>query len=1414
MIERLIAWSVHRRWWIIAAAAVWTAFGVWAVVQTPMDAVPDLSENQVLVYASWAGHGPEEIERQVTYPLSLAFQGLPGVSVVRGSSDVGMSTLYLIFEDDVSFEDARRRVQERLAGVSLRLPQGVAPRLAPDGIPTGQIFWYTVEGSGHDLGVLRSLQDWTIAPQLQTVPGIAEVASVGGFVREVHVQVDLAKLARAGLALDVVETAIADAFNRPGGSVLQRSNAEFVVQVQSPHSAPESAATPPGAAELEQLILPGTAGRVRLGDLARVAWGKAARRGMFEKDGNEVVGGVVHLRYGHNPLTVTQALRERLREIQGGLPPGVRILPCYDRTPLIRGAVGTVTRTLVEAVIVACLAVMLVLKHFRASLVIALTLPLVVLGAFSAMWVLRAAGIVDVQSNIMSLAGIVISIGVLVDSSIVMSENVVHELRRRYGDRPAGGATAAVVAGACQSVGRPVFFSVLIMLLSFLPVFTLRGIDGRMYAPLAWTKSLALVSAAVLAVTLVPALCAVLIRGRMRDETDSAIVRSVISVYRPILSSLMERPGPLVWILAATLILGVVPLGRESLLTTMLGIGLLLTWLTLRSVRGRVAAAVSLILLALVAEQHVRPLGMELRMPLNEGMVMDMPISVPRASITQAADDVKARDMVLCRFPEVQMVVGKAGRAETPFDPAPLDMIETMIELRPQELWPRRRLLRGDAAQHARAVWDALLAEELIKAPQDESAAVAIINEAVDAGLVRYDAVQRETGHLKIQDFRRTLASALGARLTSAVAEVLRRDGFLGRPLRSSDLAGLQNRLTPERVREMAVAPSAELVAELAPIVIDALHDEKLLRSDGGQPTDSGDAEELRPRETLRELSREDEAFVLDAVQREFDRRWREFVPELNAVLAARAGRLWTRIISEELINRSEVLDAALADTLNQAYAARYAAPPAAQHHTGTAGAEEERPMLGLSVLPIVPPHPEFDALQARLAAQFDRTADLIAHDPESLAGFGSEMDDALQMPGWTNVWTRPIQNRVDMLATGVNAEIGVRVQGRNLDDVVRASEEVAAAIRKLPGAADVVADPIRGKGYLRVTPDAARAAEMGVSLAELNQLLEAVLSGCVVAHQSLDREQLPVRVRILTDDELDGQTLSRLPVPRHFESPIDAESLPTAVTLDRVAEIEVAEGPATIKSENGWLRNYVRLNVRDRDPLAFVEEARRVVAAQVALPPGVTVEWTGQFEHSRRARQTLLILMPVVLALILLILYWTYRDWADALIVVLALPGALAGGVICQWLFGFPFSIAVGMGYIACFGMAAATGIVMLVYLREALDRGGGVEALTLPELRSAVLDGAVHRLRPKLLTEATTVLGLAPMLWSTGIGAEVIRPMAAPVLGGILIADEVIDLLVPVLFYHVRRRRWLRHQASLSRSARPETAAHNIPG
>ena len=1413
MISGLIKFSIQYRTVVVLAAIVCALTGIYAAVHTPMDAVPDLSENQVIVFTSWPGHGPQEVEDHVTYPLSLQLQGLDGVRVVRGSSDMGYSMLHVIFEDYISFGAARQKVQERLTSTEVRLPEGVIPRLAADGIPTGQIYWYTVEGVGHDLTELRRLQDWTIAPQLRSVAGVAEVASVGGFVAELKIQVDSGLLAAYGLTVLNLYDELSRSTSNVGGHVVHKGNAEFVVQFHSDNERSNQISS------WEQRLIPLPAGgSLPLKDVAKVAWGPAIRRGMFEKDGNEVVAGIVHLRYGHNPLEVTRQVRARLQEVARGLPKDVRIIPCYERTPLILGAVRTVTRALIEAILVAGICVLVVLRHFRAWVVIALTLPLSVLGTFLCMWLLRTTGVIDVQTNIMSLAGIVISIGVLVDSSIVMTENVMHRLRLRFGDDPVQGDVTDTIAAACQTVGWPVFCSVLVMLVSFTPVFALGGIDGRMYRPLALTKSLALISVAFLAVTLVPALCTFLVRGRIKDESDSAIVRSVIGVYRPMLSWLMDRPGPLIYFMSMTLVLASIPLGNDFVFRSVLfGSLTLILWEAVSSGANWRAMrnAVALIVMAIIGQNLMKPLGIEMRIPLDEGMVMDMPITIPRASITQSADDLKARNMVLCRFPEVAMVTGKAGRAETPFDPAPLDMIETMVEFRPREMWPKRRLLRADAGRMTEQ-----MVHELGEAKLAEAVSPEEMKTIIDAVQFRFDAIQREAAFQLTNVFCHQLQQDLCRVLIEQIGQQLKASGQLTRTLSPADVTVVLTEIPMLETRELAQSPKMESISRLWPLVLESLEHHQLLHDENAKKV-SFVGSSLEFMVTIGAAFGLEQSTsktrVLAVVQREHSRYWHQHVFNLDRTLHQRTAPTWLRLVADECFSMGKFTDDALVERYSQIMKSR---STLLQSHDD----ETHHGLPSLSVLPLIDPHPRFDSICRRLSDEFSRSLLLWQHDAASLTAFEGEMDRALKMPGWTNVWTRPIQNRVDMLTTGINAEVGVRVLGRNLNDVVRVSEQIALVLKDLSGAGDVVADPIRGKGLIFVTPDLARAAEHGVSLPDLQAVLDTALSGRIVDHILDGRERIAVRLQTSSPSvEQDEESLRYLPVPcrknvtlswiddktGHLSHrwantnsnghQISSLSDSNTVPLGAVADIQVTEGPATIKSENGWLRNYVRMNVRERSPFEFVNEARAVVARQVSLPSGVFVEWTGQFEHAERTRSSLLFLIPIVLLIIFAMLYCTYRDWTDAALMLLSAPGALAGGLICQWILGYKFSVAVGVGYIACFGMAAATGIVMLVYLREAVDLAGGLERMTLPELKQAVLNGAVHRLRPKLLTEATTILGLAPMLWSDGIGAEVIRPMAAPVLGGILIADEVIDLLLPVLFYRIRRRRWLsRHSVS----------------
>jgi Cu(I)/Ag(I) efflux system membrane protein CusA/SilA len=752
-------------------------------------------------------------------------------------------------------------------------------------------------------------------------------------------------------------------------------------------------------------------------------------------------------------------------------------------------------------------------------------------------------------------------------------------------------------------------------------------------------------------------------------------------------------------VLGVTFVVGLALVGSRGLFLATLFLAMLAAGLAATTSAGRAVALATLVLAALVADRTIAPLGREFMTPLDEGMVMDMPITVPRASVTESADDLKARDMVLCRFPEVDMVVGKAGRAESPTDPAPIDMIETMVNFRPRELWPKRKLLRADADRQAVAALEALVRKGLIRPPAGRDGLLA---EAVEAVLPPFEAAVREYAYQRNREFER----------------------------------------------------------ELGVIVTD--------------PDDPSYAAQQS--------------------------RWREHVSKLNDELVGRAAETFTRLVLEELITRAGVTDPKLAAVVAEVRRLRDKPSVVALHRT------EHHHGVG-SVSPAIDPAPALDALQDELTGPFARGLMLWRKDREELAGFGSDLDLAVQMPGWTNVWTMPIQNRVDMLATGVNTAVGVRVLGQRLDDVVNASEAVAAVLKTVPGASDVVADPVRGKGYVEVRVDRDRAAKEGVSAAAVSAAVETAIGGTVATTARQGRERHPVRVRYGRDWRGDEDAVRNLLVDSLRKQP---DGRPALVTLDRVADVRVVEGPATIKSENGLLRNYVRLNVRDASAGDFVAKAREIVGRRVTLPEGVFLEWTGQFEHEQRARTTLALIVPLVMVLIFAILYWTYHDLADALLMMLAVPGAIAGGVFFQWLFGFKFSVTVWVGYIACFGMATSTGIIMLVYLREAVELAGGLSGLSAGRLRQAVLEGAVHRLRPKLLTEGTVLLGLAPMLWASGVGSEVIRPMAAPVLGGVLVADEVIDLLLPVAFYHVRLRRLARLRRVEDSVAR--TPARNV--
>jgi Cu(I)/Ag(I) efflux system membrane protein CusA/SilA len=1411
MIDRVLTFSIRHRWLIVLAGVLLAAWGIRSAYRTPIDAIPDLSENQVIVFTDWPGHGPREIEEQVSYPLALKLKGLAGVRVVRSSSDVGFSLISVILQEDANWEAARRQIGDVLSRPSLRLPEGTAARLAPDAAATGQIFWYTVEGPNYELGRLRAIQDWYVRPQLAAVPGVAEVASVGGLPLEYQVELDPYRLRAYGIKPSQVADAVKRANAAAGGNVVHKGNAEFVARGigwlgARPGDADAGVDPQRVLRDLENVRLTAADGTsLPLSDVARVALGSQPRRGILEKDGHEGTGGVVLMRHGENALEVTRRLRAKIQELEPGLPPGVGIVPVYDRTPLIHGTIGTVTSTLLEAIVAAAVCILVVLRHVRTAFIIALTLPLAVLMSFGLMDLLRSLGIADVETNLMSLAGLAISIGVLVDSSIVMAENAMHRLKRRFGDEPVRGDTRAEVLAACREVGRPIFFSVVIILLSFLPVFALGGLDGKLFHPLAFTKSFAMFAVGLLAITLVPALCTLFVKGKLRREEEVGLVRRLMRVYRPVLDYFLDRPAGIVWFLGLTLIVAATLCGKEWLLRIMIAVALLTSFWAASTWRTRLATGLSLVLVALLAGQYLKPLGHEPPTPLDEGMTMDMPISWPTMSATQAADDLLARDMVFCRFPEVSMVVGKAGRAETATDPAPLDMIETMIDFRPREFWPRRCLRPKDAEAQAAAVLDALAEKNLIRAPVDAAARQNLANGAAMEAVALFDAQMREAAYQRNKELERALGPRLARFTIERLVEMLEENGSLTRVAAEKGLMPLVDRLIAGHTAHLAMEPTPEAVASLVRDVLRKLTDLHVIEP-GADPTRLKPSQVRQAWDWLHsELGGQVPGFLGELTEAVRDRHrelWRAHTVKLNAELLERGAGVYTRLVLESLFQKSTITDERVVAAMHEWHRVRYAAPDlrgsSAEHHQEG----------GHGPLPFLEPVPELAAIQSELSERFGRGLLLWPRERVELAGFGGELDRAMQMPGWTNVWTMPIQNRVDMLATGVNTTVGVRVLGRRVDDIEHASKDIAAVLKAMPGATQVITDPVRGKRQLEVFPDRGQAVRLGVDAGDVTDLVEIALGGRVVTTTVEGRERHPVRVRYARAFREDEDTVRDLPVL--VQRPGGGQRGEFAhVPLATVADVRITEGPAVIKGENGLLRNYVRLNVRDRDAAEFVEAAQQRVAAEVSLPEGVFVEWTGQFEHEVRTRRTLTVAVPLVIVLIFLILWWTYRDLTDALLMLLAIPGALAGGVLCQWLFGYPFTVTVWVGYIACFGMATSTGIIMLVYLRQAVAQAGGMEKLTAVTLREAVLNGAAHRLRPKLLTEATTLLSLAPLLLATGTGSEVLRPMVVPVLGGLLIADEVIDLLLPVLFYRVRLRRLAPTADARVMSSRKEVAS-----
>jgi len=1367
MIGKVIEFSVKNRFIVLLVVGAVSLWGVYCLYRTPIDAIPDLSENQVIVWADWPGRSPKEIEDQITYPLSVNLQGLAGVKSIRATSEFGFSMINIIFEDEIDFYFARQRVLERLSIAGSFLPMGVVPYLAPDATALGQIFWYTVEGEGKSLDELRAIQDWYVRYQLNSVPGVAQVSSVGGFVREYQIDIDPEKLRAYDLTLGQVFRAVMASNSSVGGKVIHKGGAEYLVRGYGWIRNLE---------DIRDIVIAERKGvPISIEELGAVQLGPAFRRSVLEKDGREAVGGVVMMRFGENPLQITERIKKKIQQLQGGMPPGVRIVPFYDRTGLIHASIETLTGTLVEEIIIASIVVFLVLWHVRSALVICVTLPLAVLGAFIFMYYFK------IPSNIMSLSGIAISIGVLVDAGIVMTENSYNRLHEHFRGGKVVGDTRQIVINACKVVGGPIFFSILIMLLSFAPIFVLGGMEGRMFNPLAYTKTFALLGVALLAITLVPAIIPIFIRGKLKSQEDVWLVSSFVNIYKPMLSFFLKHPDVIVVITGVFLLIGL-PIFPQKVpwIFFVAGVPFIVGLSAMLVARHKLVCLGILFFVALLGWKTFKPLGEEFMPPLDELSIMDMPITTPNANITQAGDDIRERDMLMKQFPEVHQVVGKVGRAETPTDPAPVDMVETVVSLRPKAWWPKRKINYEDTLAEASAVARALMVRGVLKQIPDADLPDFANTATMDA-VTRFDRTMRELSTRRLREYVPQMGRDLVRLLRQEIVIFLRDKRALKQDLPEARWSALEDKLVAQyapRFDEWVlledVAKATQQVVEflVAEGAVDARPDLLVEPADWmSKVVDPLRAVAGREKPTLFEKLRE----TLEARQ---DSLMVARVRQLNWEIQDRAPGAMVWFLIEECVAKAK----------DQGQLAREATNAELQ---AVRGEREKEFGPGLFV---------WRKLKSDLV---------------------KEMDSELQVPGWGNIWTQPIINRVDMLATGVRTMIGVKVFGDNLETIQHISEEIAAVLKQIRGAVDVFPDQIVGENYLEISIDRKKAKRYGVTVEDIQNVIEIALGGKEITMTVEGRERFPVRVRYPRDWREDEEFVkSILVVPEREAGGGDAMGMASKgdgmaagdrlrqVPLSLVADVTVVPGPSMIKSENGLLRSYVQLNVRERDIVGFVEEAQRAVDARVKLPPGYYLEWSGQFEHQVRAQKTLTIVFPMVILIIFVILYMTYKDFADTLMMFLAVPGAIAGGALFQYMFGYNFSVAVWVGYIACFGLATETGIVMLVYLREAIDKRGGMESIrTEEEIKEAVMEGAVHRLRPKLLTEGTTILALIPMLWATGVGAEFMRPMAAPILGGILVADEVIDIFIPVLFYWERCRR-LKKRKEQAASAESATA------
>ena len=1033
MITRLIRWSATNLVLIFIAAVFVVGAGIYAVRQVPLDAIPDLSDTQVIIYTEYSGQAPQVIEDQVTFPLSTAMLSVPKSRVVRGFSFFGVSFVYVIFQDGTDIYWARSRVLEYLSAAARNLPSGVTPTLGPDATGVGWVYQYAVMAAKRTLAELRSTQDWQVRFAVAKAEGVAEVASVGGFVRQYSVVVDPRRLKAFGIPLTTVRDAIRQSNMDVGGRVVELAETEFMVRGRGYLR---------GVQDLEAVALKAENGApVLLRDVARVELAPDERRGVTELNGEgEVVSGIAVQRYGQNALSVIENVKSKLAEIKDSLPGGTEIVPVYDRSELIHRAIATLKTTLIEESLIVALVCMVFLLHARSALVAIITLPLGILIAYICMYAL------GLSSNIMSLGGIAIAIGAMVDAAIVMIENAHKHLERA----PPGKPRTEVLIEAASEVGPALFFSLLIITVSFLPIFALEAQEGRLFHPLAFTKTFAMAAAALLSVTVVPALMVLFVRGRIVPEDRNPVNRFLIWLYRPIISAVLKAKGLTIALAFVVLAASVWPATK---------------------------------------------LGSEFMPNLNEGTLLYMPTTLPGLSITKAAELLQTQNKIIKSFPEVASVWGKAGRAATATDPAPTEMFETVINLKPEAEW--------------------------------------------------------------------------------------------------------------------------------------------------------------RPGMTL-----------------------------------------------DALIN---------------------------------------------------------------------------------------EMDKALQFPGVSNAWTMPIKARIDMLATGIRTPVGVKVIGPDLHVIDGLAREIERAIKTVPGTASAFAERIIGGYYLEIEPDRQQLARYGLLVGDVQQVIASAMGAETVTTTVEGRERYAVSLRYPRDMRSDPEAMAReVLVPL-----ANGASVP----LGEIATIKRTRGPASIRTENAQLAAYIFVDARDRDLGSYVADARRTVADTVKFPTGYYAVWSGQFEYYERAKQRLAIVVPLTLLIILLLLYINFRRMTETLIVMLSLPFALVGGLWLMWWMGFNFSVAVAVGFIALAGVAAETGVIMLIYLDHALtDRQKLAERESRPFIRSdlhaAIMEGAVERVRPKMMTVVAIMAGLLPILWSHGTGSEVMQRIAVPMVGGMVSSAILTLVVIPAIYAVVKAR------------------------